>query len=191
MKKVIAYLFAFMLIIVGVLSLASCSGDSFYKEWTNAGAEIETTHMFKSVTVDEVDALLKNSEKNTFALFFGSSVANGEKNSDAASDVTAMQYTADVKNYKGKVYFLTITEIKKSKDKVLDVKKKLGEQIDFSMASNNVGCVMYKNGKIEFKTINDNAGTTNKFEINGKVSVVAILEYVIEQSTVENWPTVE
>ena len=102
-----------------------------------------------------------------------------------------MQYTADVKNYKGKVYFLTITEIKKSKDKVLDVKKKLGEQIDFSMASNNVGCIMYKAGKIEFKTINDNAGTTNKFEINGKVSVVAILEYVIEQSTVQNWPTVE
>ena len=174
MKKIIAHISAFMLILVGILSLASCSGSSFYSEWHSAGAAIESENIFKSVTVDEAEAMLKDSSKNTFALFLGSS-----SDTAAVSNVTSMQYTADVTNYTDKVYFLTITEIKKSQSKMKEVKTKLGN-VDVSEMGSGVYCVMYEDGKVKFNTANKTDDILNQFKVDKEVSIIAVLEYVFE-----------
>lgn len=177
MKKIIASFAAFMLIICGLFTLASCNGNSFYNEWYGAGAEIESENIFKSVTVDEAKALLDDSNNNTFALFMGSSA-----NSASVSDVTAMQYTADVKNYDGKVYFLTTTDLIKTNivTNAKNVKEKLGNKVDISDFGDNVVCVMYESGRIKFITTDTSAELVKQFMIDGSVSIVSVLEYVIE-----------
>ncbi len=174
MKKFIAYISAFVLAVVGLFTMSSCSSDSFYTEWHNAGAEIESTNIFKSITVDEAETMLKNSDTNTFALFFGSS-----SDSTAVSNVTTMQYTADVTNYEGKVYFLTITEIKKSTSKMKEVKTKLGN-VDVSEMGSGVCCVKYNAGVVEFNTVHASDDSCKQFLVEGAVSIVAVLEYVME-----------
>ncbi len=177
MKKIIASLAAFMLIICGLFTLASCNNDSFYNEWHSAGAEIETDNVFKSVTVSDVENLIKDSENNTFALFMGSSA-----NSGSVSDVTAMQYTANVKNYDGKVYFLTTTNLIKNNfvGNVKEIKEKLGNKVDISEFGTNVVCVMYEKGRIKFITTDKTDEDVKQFIIDGSVSIVSVLEYVIE-----------
>ena len=177
MKKIIASLAAFMLIICGLFTLASCSGNSFYNEWHSAGAEIETENVFKSVTVDEVSSLLQDKDNNTFALFLGSSA-----NKNSVSDVTAMQYTADVKNYDGKVYFLTTTDLIKNNlvTNAKNIKEKLGNKVDISELGQNVVCVMYESGRIKFITTDTSSETVKQFMVSGSVSIVSVLEYVIE-----------
>lgn len=170
MKKIVALVSAFMLIIVGALTLASCSKSSFYSEWHKAGATIEKNNMFEAITVDEVKNKLE-SDDNTFAVFFGSS--NDEQ---TVKDITAMQYTADVKNYEGKVYFLTTTKLKKN-SKMKEIKENI--KVDISDMASGVQCVLYSKGRVSFNTSKD-SDEINKFKIDDEVSIIAVLEYVIE-----------
>lgn len=175
MKKIIAYISAFMLIIVGALSLASCSKKTFYSEWHKAGATIEKDNAFEYITVDEIKSKLD--DKNTsFAVFFGSS-----KDEQAIKDVTAMQYTADVKNYEGKVYFLSTTNLKKQ-SKMKEIKEKI--KVDISDMGTSVQCVLFKNGRVDFNTCKD-SDELNKFKLDDTVSIIAVMEYVIEYYPVE------
>lgn len=171
MKKVVAYISAFMLIIVGMLSLASCSKKTFYSEWHKAGADIEKNNMFESITVDEVEIKL-SSDDSTFALFIGSS-----SDEQAVKDVSAMQYTADVKNYEGKVYFLTTTKLKKQ-SKMRDIKDRI--KVDISEMGTSVQCVLFEKGRVSFNTVKTDTDQVKKFKIDDEVSIIAVLEYVIE-----------
>ena len=175
MKKIVAYISAFMLIIVGMLSLASCSKKTFYSEWHKAGATIEKTNMFESVTVDDVKSKIEG--KETFAVFFGSS-----NDSQAIKDVTAMQYTADVKNYEGKVYFLTTTKLK-TQSKMREIKDAIN--VDISDMGTSVQCVLYEGGKVSFNTSYPDKEEVSKFKIEDTVSIIAVLEYVIEYNPVK------
>lgn len=184
MKKIIAYVSAFMLIVVGMLSLASCKGNAFYSEWHKAGAEIEKTNMFKEITVDEIKS--KKAAKESFAVFFGSSA-----DSQAVSDMTSMQYTADVKDYKGKVYFLTTTKLKKN-SKMQDIKNDIN--VDLSDLRTQIDCVLFTGESIEFNTSNYNGKYNDelrKFDLNSDTSkdanpdIIAVLEYIIEFYPVE------
>ncbi len=175
MKKIFASLSAFILIIVGILALSSCSNKkTFYSEWHAAGAEIEKENVFKSIDVEEASSKIAANE--SFALFLGSS-----SDSSAVKSVTAMQATADVKNYEGKVYFITTTEIMKSTSKRKDANNKLGN-IDIG-TTNDVFCVIYKNGSIDINTLNPKGAYEDRikqFKIGSSVNIVAVMEYVIE-----------
>jgi len=176
MKKIIAGFSAFMLILVSLFTLSSCTKKTFYSEWHKAGATIEKKNVFKSVTVSEVEELLKNESKNTFALFVGNS-----SEAAAVSDVTAIQYAADAKNYEGKVYFLTTTDFT-SLSKKKEIKQNLS--IDISEMGNNVICVMYESGKIKYNTsitkIDDSNYTQFKLKESDKVfDITLIFEYAV------------
>jgi hypothetical protein len=171
MKKIVAYLSAFILIIVGTLSLSSCSKKSFYSEWNKAGANIEKDNMFEMITVDEIESKLGNKEES-FAVFFGSS-----NDSQSVKDVSAMQYTADVKNYEGKVYFLTTTKLK-TQSKMKEIKEKI--KVDISDMDASVQCVLFEKGKVEFNTSKKDSDEVKKFKIDEEISIIAVLEYVIE-----------
>lgn len=176
MKKIIANISAFILIVVGLIALAGCkSSKTFYSEWHGAGAVIEKENVFKSVDVDEAAAMLNDSSKNTFALFFGAST-----DSSAVASMTALQYTADVKNYEGKVYFLTTTDSLKSTSKMKDINDKLGKVgvEEFK----DIVCVLYENGSVKFNTNkeNDYEDQLKQFKIGSKVNIIAVMEYVIE-----------
>ena len=69
MKKIIAYVAAFMLIIVGAVSLASCSKSSFYSEWHKAGATIEKSNMFEAITVEDLAKALYISRSHLSTIF--------------------------------------------------------------------------------------------------------------------------
>ena len=52
---------------IAFTTLASCSENSFYKEWRDAGATIEEENVFKELTVDEV--VTKRDNKDSFIIF--------------------------------------------------------------------------------------------------------------------------
>lgn len=176
MKKIIASLSAFMLIIVGLVVLSSCSKTSFYSEWHKAGATIEKNNIFESITVDEIESKIAD-KTESFAVFFGSS--NDEQ---SIKDVTAMQYTADVKNYEGKVYFLTTTKLKKN-SKMKEIKEKIN--VDIADMGTSVQCVLFEKGKKSFNTADKDSEAVNKFKIDDTISIIAVLEYVIEYYPLE------
>lgn len=180
MKKIIAYVSAFMLIVVGMLSLASCKGNAFYSEWHKAGAEIEKTNIFKETTIDEIESMKKDSK--SFAVFFGSSA-----DTQAVSDMTAMQYAAELKNYEGSIYFVTTTKLKKN-SKMQEIKNQIG--VDLSDLRTKIDCVLFEKGTIEFNTSNPNGkydDELKKFDLSYtedstsvNADIIAVLEYVIE-----------
>ncbi len=116
--------------------------------------------------------MLQNSNKNTFALFFGAT-----SDTTAIIDVNQMQQAANDKGYKGKMFFITTTELKNSVSKIKEVKTKLN--IDISEFSIGVVCVVYENGSIKFNTAHISDDSLKQFEIDGKVNIISILEYVI------------
>ena len=175
MKKIIAAVSAFMLIIVGLFTLASCSSKTFYSEWKKAGAVIEKTNVFESVTVDEAKKMID--AKTPFALFLGSS-----EEADSVADVTAIQYAADAKNYDGKIYFLTTTKYKKLSQKK-EIKEKLS--IDIADMGNNVICVMYdETGKAKYNTsiANINDAELRQFKLkedDKEFNITMIFEFAV------------
>ena len=126
--------------------------------------------MFEAITVEEVESKL--ADKSSFAVFFGSS-----NDAQAIQDVTAMQYTADVKNYEGKVYFLTTTKLK-TQSKMRDIKDRI--KFDISEMETSVQCVLYENGRVSFDTSKSDREEVKKFKIDDSISIIAVLEYVIE-----------
>lgn len=144
-----------------------------YEKWKNAGANINENNIFNFITIDEAEEILQDSNKNTFALFFGAT-----SDTTAVTDVSQMQQAAVDKGYKGKIYFITTTELKKSVTKIKDVRIKLN--IDISEFQAKVICVTFENGSIKFNTAHTFDDSLKQFEVDGRVNIVAVLEYVIE-----------
>lgn len=144
-----------------------------YEKWKNAGANINENNIFNFITIDEAEEILQDSNKNTFALFFGAT-----SDTSAVTDVSQMQQAAVDKGYKGKIYFITTTELKNSVSKIKEVKTKLN--IDISEFQAKVICVTFENGSIKFNTAHTSDDSLKQFEVDGKVNIVAVLEYVIE-----------
>lgn len=156
-------------------TLASCGGYNFYSDFKSAGAVIEKSNVFTVLTVDEVQEKISN--KETFAVFFGSST-----DSTTVSDVSAIQYDADVTNYTGKVYFVDTTAMKNNTTKQKDMEKKMKT----NSLPTCLGCIAYVNGEQEFDTSEEsNSFVEDNLQNSGSTDIHMIAAYVFLHYPVE------
>ena len=173
MKKYMKLLIAAIGTLVLFLSLASCSGSSFYRDFHSAGADIDTDCQFSYVTVDEVKTKRENGDK--FVLFLGSST-----DSSCVTKVEQIEAEAKACKYTGGLLFLSTTDITSSSAKSLELIKALNIKNITGMVA-----VEYKGNEILFDTSkydqNDEGDPCKKFAIyddDKSISFVAIADYV-------------
>ena len=173
MKKYMKLLIAAIGALVLFLSLASCSGSSFYRDFHSAGADIDTDCQFSYITLDEVKAKRENGDK--FVLFLGSST-----DSSCVSKVEQIEAEAKACKYTGGLYFLSTTDITSSSTKSLEYIKALGTKNITGMVA-----VEYNGNEISFDTSkydqNDEGDSCKIFAVyddDKSISFVAIADYV-------------
>ena len=134
--------------ILGLMSLASCSSTSFYKDWHNAGADIDEEVPFEYISFDKAKAMKDN--KETFLVMFGS-----PSDSQDVKDVQGLCYDAYVTNQKNKIYFVNCDDassvsVREKYRKELGVKNVLSPSYSEENSSDEVlsglVAVLYKNG---------------------------------------------
>lgn len=95
-KKIIATV---VLSITLLLSMTGCSGYSFYNDWHQAGADIDRSHIFISIDIDEVARKIEANE--TFALLYATSESQA-----SVAVVTSLQIQAEYLGCEDKhIYF--------------------------------------------------------------------------------------
>ncbi|MCM1131106.1 MAG: hypothetical protein NC310_03340 [Roseburia sp.] len=100
MKKFLKAISIMSILFVMVLAMTSCSGYSFYKDFHDAGAEIEKDNIFELITLEEAKAKKENGD--TFVLLYGSS-----SNSNCVNIVSTLQAQAEyLGNTEATIYFL-------------------------------------------------------------------------------------
>ncbi len=174
MKKYMKLLIAVMGALVLFLSLASCSGSSFYRDFHSAGADIDTDCQFSYITLDEVKAKRDNGDK--FVLFLGSST-----DSSCVSKVEQIETEAKDYKYTGGLFFLSTTDITSSSSKSLEYIKALGTKnitTDMVAVEYNGNEILFDTSKYDQK---DDGDPCKKFAIyadSSTLSFLAIADYV-------------
>ncbi|MGM9969259.1 MAG: hypothetical protein ACI35S_02565 [Anaeroplasma sp.] len=173
MNKLFKVLTLLMVMIISLFTLVGCnSSDDFYKEWYEAGAQIEKDNVFELITVDK--AVEMKEAKESFIVFLGSST-----NSTAVSEVTGIQYDADNMNYDGKLYFINTKEIISSISKMKSINEKLNIKLESS--TSGLIAICYDGGVQKFETSRPN-GECDRFIFDGtdSVSIRAVAVYAFE-----------
>lgn len=154
MKKVFQKAAGILVAAVGLMSLASCSSTSFYKDWHNAGADIDEEVPFEYISFDKAKEMKDN--KETFLVMFGS-----PSDSQDVKDVQGLCYDAYVTNQKNKIYFVNCDDassvsVREKYRKELGVKNVLSPSYSEENSSDEVlsglVAVLYKNGSVAWDT---------------------------------------
>lgn len=154
MKKVFQKAAGILVAAVGLMSLASCSSTSFYKDWHNAGADIDEEVPFEYISFDKAKEMKDN--KETFLVMFGS-----PSDSQDVKDVQGICYDAYVTNQKNKIYFVNCDDassvsVREKYRKELGVKNVLSPSYSEENSSDEVlsglVAVLYKNGSVAWDT---------------------------------------
>ena len=112
MRKITKFLSLFAFAFVMLISLASCGSSGFYKDYHDAGADIDKDHCFEVVSVSEAKTMITN--KESFILFMGSYTFDS-----CVKTVGTIQSEVDNIDYEGSILYLDITKIVKSTSKMI------------------------------------------------------------------------
>lgn len=177
MKKFMRIFTAIAVGIVAVFSLASCKKATFYSEWHGAGATIEEDNVFKYLTIDEVAE--KKAAKEEFVVFIGTS-----ESETARTLVSNIQTQADLLDFTGNVYVVSVKNILGSINKMNDARTKLGTK-EINPGDNGLIAVCYKNNAVHFDTSNPNE-ELKRFYVDGAVNFNSIAVYSFELYNSQN-----
>ena len=155
MKKVFSLLAGLSAVTLGILSLASCSSSSFYKDWSNAGADIDESVPFEYISFDDVKSKLQ--AKDSFLVMYGT-----PSDSTDVSNVQGICYDAYVTNQEAKIYFVNCEDAVSSVSRRDEYTKELKvyncltpsylNQDDSQEGLNGLVAVLYENGTVTFDT---------------------------------------
>jgi hypothetical protein len=154
MKKMIKRLALVMFAVFGLVSLASCGKYNFYKDWTEAGADLEKENIYEVLTLEEVQA--KRDNKETFILVVGTS-----QSSTAVSSITMLQTQADYLGFEdaegnpGTIYFVDSTDYIETSTVRSKLTKALGIKKISNSTTSDLIVVTYVKGNVELDTSDD------------------------------------
>ena len=173
MKKFIKGLALVMLVACGLVGLTSCNKYNFYKDWTDAGADLEKyNHIFKAITLEEAKA--KKDANETFILVIGTS-----QSSSAVASINMLQIQADYLEFKGTVYFVDSTDYLGKGATRIEVKEALGIKALSHLTTADLIVVTYKDGVIQLDTSDDKSEMLEFFETEyATLSMEAIAYYL-------------
>lgn len=152
--------------------LTGCNQDKFYKEWSNAGAEIEEENIFEYIELDEVATKISNGD--TFVVVCASS-----KNSQSITVINTLQsqhdYLCPEKDVT--IYVVDSTDFDKSSRKT--AKEKLG--LSKAVTSDGSPIIMtYEKGIIGVETNWLDKIQTQEFVVNGTFQSSALASYIFK-----------
>lgn len=162
---------AFMLLVV----FTSCNEDKFYEEWSEAGAQIEETHIFKEIELEDVKVKIENGD--TFVLIYAAST-----NTSAVSAISSFQAQYDYLCTNGEervIYVLDSTEFDKPTEKA-KVKEYL--QVFKELPKNGSPLVVtYNKGVIDIESNWTDKNQTKEFIVNGKLDYSSLCSYIYRE----------
>ena len=170
MKNLVKILSAFVVVMISIITLASCDSYSFYEDWYQAGATVlEEDNVFKVVSLDEVKTMKEASE--SFMVFLGRS-----SDSKAVSEVNQIQFDADNMNYEGKIYFLNTGDYVETISGQKKINDTLG--IKFEDSTSGIVVVCYEEGNVKFETTRpDNYAELELLKIEGVLTIQSLAYY--------------
>ena len=171
MKKFLKAISMITAMFVLLLSMASCSGYSFYKDFKEAGASIEEENIFIEISLE--DAKTKKAAGETFVLLYGNS-----SNSECVTVVTTLQVQAEyLGNPTALVYFLNSKDYKTSSDR-----KTVREAINMhDPSSDGAPIVMtFRATAVDVDTSNKDKVKTKQFIKDGVVQYASLSSYIFK-----------
>ena len=178
MKKLFKKFALFAIIILGALHLTGCY--NFYDDWSKAGAKIEKENCFTAVKLDEAKSKIDN--KDTFALVLATST-----NSTCVSRISLLQEQADYAEFKGTLYFVSITDYCETESGRKELRTKLGVKgYSNNLTGSDAVIVLYTKGEI---TVDTSSKLTNDsikpFVSNGSVNFYSLASYIFNDFNFE------
>ncbi len=171
MKKFLKAVSIVSFMFVMLLSMASCSGYSFYKDFNEAGAKIEEENIFELITLE--DAKNKKAAGETFVLLYGNST-----NSECVSLVTTLQVQAEyLGNPDATIYFLDSKDYKTSTDR-----KSVRDAINMHDPSSNGEPILmtFRSTAVDVDTSNKDKVKTKQFIKDGVVQYASLSSYIFK-----------
>lgn len=155
-----------------LVSLASCSGYNFYKDFKDAGASIENENIFVEISLE--DAKTKKAAGETFVLLYGNSTS-----SECVSVVSTLQIQAEyLGNPTAKIYYLNSTEYKTSSER-----KTVREAINMHDPSSDGSPVVmtFRATAVDVDTSNKDKVKTKQFIKDGIVQYASLSSYIFKE----------
>ncbi|MCR5350321.1 MAG: hypothetical protein K6E20_04940 [Acholeplasmatales bacterium] len=179
MKKISKFLSLIALAFVMLLSFASCDSSGFYKDYHDAGADIEKENCFNVISVSDAKKMISN--KESFIVFLGTYTK-----SKCVNTVEVIQEEAENIDYEGEVLYIELTSILKSNTKINDARTSLGtnstpiSEKTFTEFQNTI-VLMYDEGKLKMDSQDYKYDAiTKQFEVNDVISYRAVVDYISE-----------
>ena len=175
MRKITKFLSLFAFAFVMLISLASCGSSGFYKDYHDAGADIDKDHCFEVVSVSEAKTMITN--KESFILFMGSYTFDS-----CVKTVGTIQSEVDNIDYEGSILYLDITKIVKSTSKMISTAKSLAIKEE-TLSKTTTTVLMYKDGIIKMDSQDtDRYSDGIKSFSNGSETIAyrAVVDYIAE-----------
>lgn len=177
LKKIVS---AFVIALIFGLALTSCSGYNFYKEFSEAGADIEENNIFEVLTLEEAKAKIEANE--TFVLLYGTA-----QSSPCVNVVTSLQAQAE---YLGAedltVYFMDATDYIESSKSRKEVREAIKMNDPMDQFSDSPVIIIYKNGKVDVDTSALESTKTKKFlNESGAVQYASLASYIFREILAE------
>lgn len=176
---ILSFAFIAMLMVVG------CSKDyDFYKDWHEAGAEIEKENIFEVISLD--DAKKKKENNDVFVLVYASSMSDSVVNNMSVSLISSLQAQAEyLGNTDATIYFLDSKEFD-TKEKRKTVRESLNMH-DALTGGDPVLLVYGKLGlEVDTSSKNGSNGTKSKeFLVNGSYSYPSLASYIFTELLVK------
>ena len=175
MKKFIKILSLMALVLTLGLSLISCGSSGFYKNYHDAGADIDKDNCFEVIKVKKAKDMITN--KESFVLFLGS-----YKIDSCVNGVTSIQNEVEYVGYEGTILFIDITSTLKSASDITDTAKTLGMKETSLAEVQTLICLIYKNGNLIVNSNDDSLSGDNsaKFVIGATFSFKAVVDFINE-----------
>ena len=179
MKRFLKALTTLSLTIALLIVFASCGSNKFYKEWSEAGANIEKEHIFEVVELEDVKTKIANGD--TFVLIYAAST-----NNSAVSAISSFQAQYDYLCTNGEeivVYVLDSTEYDKSSERT-EVKKALG--VTKELPKNGAPLVVtYIKGVTDVESNWVDKIQTEQFIVNGSLDYSSLCSYIYRELLAE------
>lgn len=175
MKQITKIIGAFIVASVMLITMASCSGYSFYDDWSSAGADIEKDNVFITVTLEEVKAKIENDD--TFALIYATS-----KSSSCVNVITSLQTQAEYLGCEDKnIYFLDATNYISSSTSRSEVRSATNMHEAMSSTTGEPVIITYNKGVVGVDTSNKNRTMTKRFLDGTTVQYASLASYIYKE----------
>ncbi len=180
MKKILSKIALFAILILGALNLAGCNSYNFYNDFSKAGATIEKDNCFKAVSLNEAKSKIEN--KDTFVLVLATST-----NSACVSRISLLQEQADYAEFKGTLYFVSITDYCDTASGRKELRDSLGVKgLSNNLTGSDAVVVAYTKGEITFDTSAKlTSDSLKQFVSNETINFYSLAAYIFNDFNFE------